>query len=396
MRKNIPVAHCLFFSALLQVTSSYSQNVGIGTNSPAYKLDVGGRMRIKTGTIGNVSTSSGFWMEDYRDGTNQAFFGMQDSIRLGFYGANGGVGWAFNFNTVSGDINVVSGSVGIGTATPGYDVHLYRANSSIGFFDNDADNHFSGSINGDSANLYINAYRKSSVGTNSAGDLILQTNSGGFPSFLAGNIGVGTSTPEEKLHISGNVKLQGSAAQLIFKNSTADRALLYLSGNDIKLGTVSGNTSGRVIINTNGTDQLAVTSAGEMNRLTQTGSADILPIAYGKISGAGVLLNSTGNFTVSKTNTGVYKITLTNELNVYANRNNYTILVTAAFGFSFEPVMVNATIVSDNTIEIRTNAIKIYFSNSSCSQECGPYSLINSTQFYDEVDNEFSIIVYKH
>jgi len=34
------------------------QNVGIGVPNPAFKLDVGGRVRIKTGTIGTVSTSS--------------------------------------------------------------------------------------------------------------------------------------------------------------------------------------------------------------------------------------------------------------------------------------------------------------------------------------------------
>jgi hypothetical protein len=70
-----------------------AQNVGIGTATPAFKLDVSGRMRVKTGTLNNVSTSSGIWMEDYRDGTNRAFVGMQDSIRVGFYGAGiGGTG----------------------------------------------------------------------------------------------------------------------------------------------------------------------------------------------------------------------------------------------------------------------------------------------------------------
>jgi hypothetical protein len=43
--------------------------------------------------VGIGTATSGIWMEDYRDGTNRAFVGMQDSIRVGFYGAGiGGTG----------------------------------------------------------------------------------------------------------------------------------------------------------------------------------------------------------------------------------------------------------------------------------------------------------------
>jgi len=386
-----------FFISLI-VFNAIAQNVGIGTSSPAFKLDVGGRMRIKTGTIGNVSTSSGMWLEDYRDGTNRIFFGMQDSMRSGFYGAGtGGVGWAFNFNAKTGDVGITDGVLGIGTISPAYDIYINRTQPTIGFNDI-AKNHFSGTIQGDSTNLLINAYRKSSVGANASGDLILQVNSGVFPTgVIAGNVGIGTNAPEEKLHISGNLKLQGSSSQIILTNSSlTDKGRIFLSGNDLKIGTASGNASGRVVISTNNTDQIAVTSAGELNRLTQTGTADLLPIVYGKISSSGSVLNTTGNFTVSKSIIGIYKITLTNESNLYQNRDNYVLIVTAAVNFFLVPVMINASIVSDNTIEIRTTTPKVFFSNSSCSQTCGPYSLINSTQIYEQVDIEFNILIYKH
>jgi hypothetical protein len=82
-------------------------NAGIGITNPAYKLDVGGRMRVKTGTIGNIFTTSGIWFEDFRDGSNRIFFGMRDSIRVGFYGEGSpGVQWGFAFNARNGDVEV--------------------------------------------------------------------------------------------------------------------------------------------------------------------------------------------------------------------------------------------------------------------------------------------------
>lgn len=103
------------------IFSNNTGNVGIGVNPPAFKLDIDGRIRIRTGTIGSISTSSGIWMEDYRTGTNRVFFGMQDSIHAGFYGGGAGdVGWDFNFNATNGNI-------GIGADNPTDKLHIKGA-----------------------------------------------------------------------------------------------------------------------------------------------------------------------------------------------------------------------------------------------------------------------------
>jgi hypothetical protein len=95
-----------------QVSIGTNGFLGLGNGFPQYRLDAVGRIRIRTGTVGNIFTSSGIWMDDYRDGNTRIFLGMQDSIRLGIWGdGTPGAGWGFNFNARNGN-------VGIGVAEP--------------------------------------------------------------------------------------------------------------------------------------------------------------------------------------------------------------------------------------------------------------------------------------
>ena len=90
-----------------QMTLLPNGNVGISNSFPQFRLDVTGRMRVKTGAIGNIFTTPGIWFDDFRDGNNRIFFGMQDSIRLGVWGEGSpGVGWAFNFNARDGKVGM--------------------------------------------------------------------------------------------------------------------------------------------------------------------------------------------------------------------------------------------------------------------------------------------------
>ena len=87
-------------------------NVGIGNNNPILRLDITGRMRIRTGLDGQA----GIWLNNNANTGVQAFMGLEDDNQVGLYGAPG-AGWSFGMNTINGDIKMM-GRVGIGTTTP--------------------------------------------------------------------------------------------------------------------------------------------------------------------------------------------------------------------------------------------------------------------------------------
>lgn len=73
-------------------------------------------------------------------------------------------------------------------------------------------------------------------------------------------------------------------------------------------------------------------------RTAATGTAHLLPIAYGTINSTGAILSGTGNFTVSKTSTGRYEVSINNESYHYTS---YTTQAT---------IISNAGIVSTSSV----------------------------------------------
>lgn len=88
-----------------KMTVDNAGNIGIGTTTPGYKLDVAGRVRLQH----SGGNTAGIWL----DGTTlptRSFIGTVNDDHVGVYG-NGGTGW----NLV---MNVNNGNTGIGTAAP--------------------------------------------------------------------------------------------------------------------------------------------------------------------------------------------------------------------------------------------------------------------------------------
>ncbi len=290
---------------------------------------------------------------------------------------------------------------------------------------------------------------------------------------LAQNIGIGTTTPSDKLHVNGGrIRLEENTYPWIsFVNASTLQGFVGAEGINMRLGTWPTNATGSILFRTAGTDRMAISSSGNIGigdltpdvKLHVTGgtnaapsgggylqlgnttstnvgfdnneiqsrnngvgstlylnygggqvwlgpriivtessqlyrslplstNADLLPIAYGKISYSGTVLSGTGNFYVQHVDDGEYDIVLTAEGNVYANRDQYTILITPAGGFGF---MASYDMKTDNSISVQLARPHVNFVNLSCAGNQCLLSYIQNAGFYQKSDCPFSILVYK-
>lgn len=74
-------------------------NIGIGVTDPAHKLDVGGRIRIRS----LPGYTAGMWLNNDANSASPAFMGMLSDNEVGIYGL--GTGWSFIMNTSTGAIS---------------------------------------------------------------------------------------------------------------------------------------------------------------------------------------------------------------------------------------------------------------------------------------------------
>jgi hypothetical protein len=89
-----------YTNSMKRMAISNSGNVGIGVNDPGFKLDISGRMKIRTGTDGEA----GIWLNNTANTNIAAFIGLENDNYVGFYGV--AAGWKFVMNTQTGALKV--------------------------------------------------------------------------------------------------------------------------------------------------------------------------------------------------------------------------------------------------------------------------------------------------
>lgn len=187
-----------------------SGNVGIGTNTPSYTLDVSGTISVSYDkdvlsyfgrtVIGNSSYSDAMCIShiDYDSGSNYAI--LQNSSGATYLNSAPDQKMYFSINNDNKMIIDASGNVGIGTSSPTSTLDVYTsfigANSGL----------YSGRIYGNDSQIGETGIRICELGTDlSANDTyplsVLANDIHVMNVTAQGNVGIGTSRPNNKLEV---------------------------------------------------------------------------------------------------------------------------------------------------------------------------------------------------
>ena len=217
--------------------------LGIGTTTPTEKLHVSGVLRLDGAAAPAPDSGTRFWMEG------------------GFGTRYDGYGHRFdvcNGTTRTEALRITNiGWVGIGTASPQSFLHLSRSNNDVQIIleTTGGNSQYDQSIQFKDAgstwfvgNRYITGNEHSfGVGrTTSKDDFVISS---------TGNIGIGTTTPSEKLHVSANARIEGNltavgsliinnpSPTIYFQDSDNRSAMIHCNSNILHFLRGSGTTN---------------------------------------------------------------------------------------------------------------------------------------------------------
>ena len=272
------------------ITLTSAGNVGIGTSSPAAKLHVVNTAYIKgsASTDGDkgITIGSGSGAVNTSSHAIRTGGGLGDLLIIETETANSSGQIVFNTNSAERMRIDSAGNVGIGTSAPTNKLHVV------------------GTAKIEGSTLDLNDAGTFTISQNTtASALILRTATSSYLRFDTnganervridsnGNVGIGTSSPTQKLHISNN----GNAYQLIDSSGIANgynAATLYKNSERQyrvgTLGTVGGFAGGALVVydETAAAWRMVINSAGNVGIGTSSPTYKVDVSGTGRFTGS--------------------------------------------------------------------------------------------------------------
>jgi hypothetical protein len=272
-----------------------------------------------------------------------------------------GNGWRSFINNnywlgFTGTVYNATANVGLGTTTPTEKLHLVNGNFKITGGNLSVERmsgltqQFSFDYTGASPNGFAQGidYRTNSSSRNAYINYIASTTAGEdelrfYPSVTGLHLFNMFSNGEFRFSANDGPTFQ-------FQDGGVNKGFFQIAGNDLRIGTNSGNSLGRVVIRNNGNDHVFITSSGRMGigvlnptealhvdgnianqnsldinalttvtnlefggRLTKpsVSNSALTPLCYGSVNADGTARSVTPNASVSKSSTGFYTINCT-------------------------------------------------------------------------------------
>jgi len=306
-----------------------NNRLGIGTTAPSSKLQVNGLMKIVNG---GLEISSSGVIKGQSGGASAPAYSFLSNTNMGMYRAGADILGLASGGT--GVLFVNSGKVGIGTTAPSQLLHVYDTGSMAAKLETSSSGNAQLQLVNSNKYWYL-----TTVGTDSSFRIYDGTDR--FTISNDGNVGIGSTAPNHKLDVIGNIRSSGD---------------IYASGSDILL---SQNGTGYATVGLSGT------ASGLYVGVNLTNDGDKLGTA--QTAWRSLYINTSDNYAIQRSGAGTSSFTnlmqVQGDGDVIVNSGNLGIGTTAP---GAKLAMVAGTGVNGIDI-VNNNMFEIYFSGTGSS-----------------------------